>query len=216
MKTSRILARTLLIPLLGFVIPVLTGQDKDRPRDEHSGQQAKPEQHDHQQKPSAQAQQRPERQQQQSHAPRSQGAAAQPRTYQQQGQRGAGQERTEQGRQFRQTVWQQHRAGNWQAEHRTWQQRGGYNGYRVPDARFRGAFGPDHAFRMQGLPFMVVGGYPRFQYRGYWLSVVDPYPANWGENWYDSDQVFIVYTDNGYYMYNRSYPGVGLAVNISL
>src|SRR5689334_10204990 len=32
--------------------------------------------------------------------------------------------------------WTKHRASHWEAEHRTWEQRGGYNGYRVPDDRF--------------------------------------------------------------------------------
>ena len=30
----------------------------------------------------------------------------------------------------------QSRAGSWNTDHRTWQQRGGYNGYRIPDDRF--------------------------------------------------------------------------------
>jgi|HubBroStandDraft_4_1064222.scaffolds.fasta_scaffold201612_1 hypothetical protein len=115
-----------------------------------------------------------------------------------------------------QAAWQQHRAGNWQSDHRTWQQRGGYSGYRIPDARFRGYFGPEHGFRIEGLPFLVVGGYPRFQYDGYWLSVVDPWPADWDSDWYDNDQVYVAYVDNGYYLYNRSYPGVGIAVSISM
>jgi hypothetical protein len=115
-----------------------------------------------------------------------------------------------------QAAWQQHRVGNWQSDHRTWQQRGGYNGYRIPDNRFRGYFGQNHGFRIEGLPFMVVGGYPRFEYEGYWLSVVDPWPANWDSDWYDNDEVYIVYVDNGYYLYNRSYPGVGIAVSISV
>jgi hypothetical protein len=59
------------------------------------------------------------------------------------------------------------RSENWQSEHRTWQQRGGYNGYRIPDDRFRGYFGPSHGFRIRGLPLMYEGEYPRFQYRGY-------------------------------------------------
>jgi hypothetical protein len=116
----------------------------------------------------------------------------------------------------RHSAWQQHRAGDWQSDHRTWQQRGGYNGYRIPGDRFRGYFGPEHGFRIEGLPFMVVGGYPRFEYDGYWLSVVDPWPSNWGDDWYDNDQVYVAYVDNGYYLYNRSYPGVGIAVSISM
>ncbi len=57
-------------------------------------------------------------------------------------------------------------------------------------------------------------GYPRFQYDGYWISTVDP--EYWGDDWYDTDDVYVNYVDNGYYLYNRSYPGPGIAINITL
>ena len=76
--------------------------------------------------------------------------------------------------------------------------------------------GPDHGFRINGLPFMVVGGYPRFQYEGYWISAVDPWPEYWGNDWYDNDDVYVTYVDNGYYLYNRRYPRSGVAISISL
>jgi hypothetical protein len=63
---------------------------------------------------------------------------------------------------------------------------------------------------------MVIGGFPRFQYNGYWLSVVDPWPQKWGNDWYDNDQVYVDNADGGYYIYDRSYPGVGIAVSISM
>jgi hypothetical protein len=113
-------------------------------------------------------------------------------------------------------AWQQHRARNWESEHRSWQQRGGYNGYRVPDYYFRSHYGRGHAFRVFSLPFIEVGGYPRFQYGGYWFSPVDPYPEYWGDNWYQTDDVYVDYVDNGYYLYNRRYPGrPGIAISIS-
>jgi hypothetical protein len=115
-----------------------------------------------------------------------------------------------------QTAWRQHGSQHWDNDHRTWQQRGGYHGYRIPDNRFRGYFGSNHGFRIYGLPFLVVGGYPRFQYQGYWFSAVDPWPEYWGDNWYDNDEVYVSYVDNGYYLYNRRYPGVGIAINISM
>ena len=115
-----------------------------------------------------------------------------------------------------QGAWQQHRSENWASEHRNWQQRGGYDGYRIPDERFRGYFGREHGFRIGGRPFLVVGGYPRFQYGGYWFSMVDPYPGNWANDWYDTDDVYVVYTDSGYYLYNRRYPDVGIAIRISM
>jgi hypothetical protein len=102
------------------------------------------------------------------------------------------------------------------SDHRDWQQRGGYHGYRIPDDRYRGYFGPDHGFRIYGLPFLVVGGYPRFQYEGYWFSAVDPWPEYWANDWYDTDDVYVTYVDNGYYLFNRRYPNVGIAVSISM
>jgi hypothetical protein len=109
-------------------------------------------------------------------------------------------------------VWQQHRAHSWQSEHRTWQQRGGYNGYRIPDDHFHGYFGSDHGFRIYSLSLEIFGGYPRFQYEGYWFSVVDPWPEYWPDNWYENDDVYIDYFGDGYYLYNRRYPRDRIAV----
>jgi len=115
-----------------------------------------------------------------------------------------------------QSIWQEHRAGRWNSEHRTWRQRGGYNGYLVPNAYYRSHYGPRHSFRVYSRPFRVVGGHPRFQYGDYWFSMVDPYPEYWGHNWYQTDDVYVEYVDNGYYLFNRSYPQrTGIAVSIS-
>jgi hypothetical protein len=237
MKTFRIAKIATLAVVFGFVALACAAQDrpsndKDHPKQDNRQQQARPEQqhaqqqHSQQSRPSAQQEQRgnrsaqknessrPAAQQQNRPATRPQAHTAENRgaTRPQRNQaRGV-----QQGRGVQQAAWQQHRASNWQSDHRTWQQRGGYHGYRVPDARFRGYFGSGHAFLIRGLPFMVVGGFPRFQYNGYWLSVVDPWPQQWGNDWYDNDQVYVEYADGGYYLYNRSYPGVGIAVSISM
>jgi hypothetical protein len=125
-------------------------------------------------------------------------------------------QRTQEQQRVEQSAWQEHRSRRWDSDHRTWQQRGGYKGYRIPDDRFRGYFGQDHGFRISGLPFLVVGGYPRFQYSGYWVSLVDPWPEYWANDWYDSDDVYVTYVDNGYYLFNRRYPDVGIAISISM
>ena len=63
---------------------------------------------------------------------------------------------------------------------------------------------------------MVVGGFPRFQYGGFWFSVVDPWPGDWSNNWYETDDVYVVYQNDGYYMYNRRHPHVGIAISVSM
>jgi hypothetical protein len=105
--------------------------------------------------------------------------------------------------------------GSWATDHHTWQQRGGYNGYRVPDDRFRQYFGTGHYFHIGGLPLLFVGGYPRFQYDGYWVTLMDPWPENWPPLWYEADNVYIDWGGDGYYLFDSNYPGIGLAVTIS-
>jgi hypothetical protein len=111
-------------------------------------------------------------------------------------------------------VWQEHRAHNWQSEHRDWQQRGGYNGYQIPQDSYSGYFGSDHSFRMSSYPVTMVGGYPRFQYGGYSFSVVDPWPEYWSNNWYNNDDMYIDNSGDGYYLYNRSYPQDRVAISV--
>jgi len=114
----------------------------------------------------------------------------------------------------RREVWQQHRASNWQSEHRDWRQRGGYNGYRIPDDRYRGHFGQNHWFRIHSYPMELYGGYPRFQYGGFWFGFMDPWPEYWSDDWYDNDDVYVVYSDDGYYLYNRRYPQDRIAITV--
>jgi hypothetical protein len=234
MKVIRIISTVVLSLFLGIAAFAWAQQEEkqDHPaqqQDKHD--QAKPEQ---QQSQHAQQQKQEENKQTQQHAQEQQKQEQNKQTQQhaqqqqkqeqnKQTQQHAQQQRDNQQPQHnqeqqrvQQSAWQQHRANNWQSDHQTWKQRGGYNGYRIPDDRFRGYFGSNHGFHIYGLPFMVVGGYPRFQYQGYWISLVDPWPEYWGNDWYDNDDVYLAYVDNGYYLYNRRYPGVGIAISISM
>jgi len=60
----------------------------------------------------------------------------------------------------------------------------------------------------------VIGGYPRFEYGGLWFSVIDPVPEYWSDDWFDNDDVYIAYTDDGYYLCNRDYPGDRIAITV--
>ena len=124
--------------------------------------------------------------------------------------------RSEPPRYVREDIWQRQRAHDWQREHHPWHERGGYHGYRIPDDRFRAHFGRRHWFRVHEVPVVVVEGYPRFQFGGYWFSVVDPCPETWSPVWYRTEDVYVDYVNDGYYMYNRQHPGIAIAINVSL
>ena len=113
-------------------------------------------------------------------------------------------------------AWDGHRARRWGSEHRTWRARGGYHGYRIPDHRYRVVFGPRHRFRVDRCPLVIVSGYPRFYYGGYWVTFIDPWPEYWADNWYARDDCYVIYDDDGYYLTNVRHPGVRIAVSFTL
>ena len=81
---------------------------------------------------------------------------------------------------------------------------------RIPADRFQANFGHNHMFHM-GNPVMV-GGFSRFQYGGFWFGFVQPWPAGW----YYTDNVYIDYVGGGYYMYDPYHPGARFAISVVL
>src|ERR1019366_1029807 len=207
MKIIGITSTAFLSLLLALVAPANAQQERQGEKQDH------PQQQQSKQKQTKQKQAKQE-QTKQKQAKQEQAKPAQQHA-QQQRQSEQKQQQPQRAQQHQQSAWQQHRSQHWDSDHRSWQQRGGYHGYRIPDDRFRGYFGPEHGFRIYGLPFLVVGGYPRFQYNGFWFSMVDPWPEYWANDWYDTDDVYVTYVDNGYYLFNRRYPNVGIAISIS-
>ena len=221
MKVIGIASTAILSLLLAIAAPAYAQQEQQGEKQREPEKQAQPDKQDRpDNKQGKQEQAKPEQQRENQDKQQQQRAEQQqPRQDQNKQQEHAQQQqpqRTQEQQRVQQSAWQQHRSPRWDSDHRTWQQRGGYIGYRIPDERFRGYFGPDHGFRIYGLPFLVVGGYPRFQYNGYWFSLVDPWPGYWANDWYDTDDVYVTYVDNGYYLFNRRYPSTGIAINISL
>lgn len=90
---------------------------------------------------------------------------------------------------------QQHAAGN--------------GGGRIPDDRFKANFGRQHTFRVSQAEY---SGGRRFQYGGYWFGFVDAWPSNW---LYTQD-VFVVEINGMYYLCNPMFPGINVALNVTL
>jgi hypothetical protein len=216
--------------LLGTMVPVYAQHDQgdkqaDSGRQEKGQPQRSQQPKQPQQKQQPQRAQQPQQQQQPQRAQRPQQQKQQQRSqqnYQPPVQRSQQQARTWQQQKgwSRNGAWQGHdswdqnRAHNWASDHRTWAQRGGYGGFYIPQASFGIYFGSQHFFRIHSRPVIYMG-YPRFQYGGYSFLMLDPWPEYWSDTWYDSDDVYIDY-DDGYYLYNRRYPDVRLAVTIVL
>jgi hypothetical protein len=113
--------------------------------------------------------------------------------------------------------WLRFRARNFHSERRSWRQRGGYRGYRLPNSYFHSHFGRNRWFRANTLQFVFVSGNPYFDYDDYRFTMLDPYPEYWGDDWYHEDDLYVDHYDDGYYLCNRRYPDrPGVAISISL
>jgi hypothetical protein len=92
--------------------------------------------------------------------------------------------------------------------HAAVQNRGGNGGGhgRIDNAHYDRSFGSGHSFHVNR------GDYDRhrFAYGGYNFGFGAPWPVGWG---YDDD-VYVIYDDGGYYMYDRFHPGLRLSINI--
>jgi hypothetical protein len=192
MKSFGTMSTTALFLLLGLAVPAHARQEKQEestkpPKQE---QQAKPEKQQ-QAKPQQQQANSAKQQQQQQH---SQQQAQQQQRQQQTASSHGGPQRTQQAMTAQRSQPQLRLSDRGSS--------------RIPDDRFRSHFGREHHFHM-GNPVMV-GGYSRFQYGGYWFGFVDPWPVDW----YYTDDYYIDYVDGGYYMYNPYYPGARFAITV--
>jgi hypothetical protein len=79
---------------------------------------------------------------------------------------------------------------------------------RIPDDRFRANFGAEHTFVINQP--VLVGGFSRFQYGGFWFGFENPWP----EGWYYTDNVYVDYIDGGYYLCNPYYPGARVGISV--
>jgi hypothetical protein len=81
---------------------------------------------------------------------------------------------------------------------------------RIPDDKFRAHFGRQHTLVINKTT--IVNGQPRFQYSGYWFTIVDPWPVGWAY----TDQCYIDYIDGQYFLFDLLHPGVQVAIVVVL
>jgi hypothetical protein len=81
---------------------------------------------------------------------------------------------------------------------------------RIPDDRFRANFGRAHTFRINHVT--MVSGTPQFVYGGYTFVIVGPWPAVW----LYTDDCYIDFIDDQYYLFDLAHPGMRILVKVVL
>jgi len=102
-------------------------------------------------------------------------------------------------------VQQQDQKAAQQSQHEAGNQGNGAHG-RISDDHYRASFGSGHNFHVNQGDY----NHRRFQYGGYSFGFIDPWPVAW----YYTDDVYVVYDDGGYYMYDVVHPGIRISVSI--
>ena len=219
MKLPGVISATSLFFLLGITAPANASQEpqEKQEKQEKQEQPAKPAKQEQRAKPEQQEQAKAPKQEQQAKPEKQQEAKA---PKQQQDPKAEKQQAaTKQQAAARQQPQQQQKVASTQRPQRTPQEEtrqraqpalrlSARGSGRISDARFRSNFGRGHEFHV-GVP-VLVGGYSRFHYGGYWFGFVEPWPVGW----YYTDDVYIDYVDGGYYMYNPYDPGVRFALTV--
>ena len=91
-------------------------------------------------------------------------------------------------------------------EHQEWAKRN--HRHYIREEHYVAYFGPVHRFRI--VRPVIVAGRPRFLYGGYWFVIGRPLPPGW----YYTDEVYVDYVGDGYYMCSPAHPGVRISIDI--
>jgi hypothetical protein len=86
------------------------------------------------------------------------------------------------------------------------ERRDGHEHGRIANDHYAAHFGSGHSFHVRRGDY----DHRRFRYGGYAFGFIDPWPMAWGY----SDDVYVEYSDGGYFMYNRVHPGVRISISI--
>jgi hypothetical protein len=202
MKLIRVVGIAALFLFFGTAFPTYAQQEQpvaDKPA-QHDEQQPSADRQEDKAKPEKQEEAKPGKQEEQARPGRQE--EAKPGKQEEQAKPGKQEEQAKPGKREEQAKPVQNNQGE-----RRMQGRGGKGG-RIPDDKFRAQFGREHKFRMSRPT--IVEGQPRFQYGGYWFVIVDPWPAVW----LYTDECYIDYVDDQYYLFDVLHPGVGIVVTV--
>jgi hypothetical protein len=202
MKLVRVVGIAALFLFFGTAVPIYAQQEQpvaDKPA-QHDEQQPSADRQEDKAKPEKQEEAKPGKQEEGSKPGKQE--EAKPGRQEEQAKPGKQEEHAKPGKQEEQAKPVQREQGE-----QRMQGRGGKGG-RIPDDKFRAQFGREHRFRMSRPT--VVEGQPRFQYGGYWFVMVDPWPAGW----LYTDECYIDYVDDQYYLFDVLHPGVSIVLTV--
>ena len=80
----------------------------------------------------------------------------------------------------------------------------------IPDPKFKANFGRQHSFKVNRVinRTTIVAGQTQFVYGGYTLIFLDPWPAEWAF----TDDCYIDYVDDDYFLFDLFHPGIRIAL----
>lgn len=232
MKAVGMISTTVLFVLIGYAVPTLAQDEhqEDKAKPAQQEEKAKPAQHEEQAKPAKQEEQaKPQEHQAQANKqeqeakPAKQEQQAKPAKQEQKAQTEKQQSSAKQVKQQQEAKpekqQEQAKFTNHERPERTASEEKRQRSEpalrlsargegRIPDDRFRANFGEEHTFVIS-QPVMV-GGFSRFQYGGFWFGFVNPWPADW----YYTDNVYVTYIDGGYYLCNPYYLGARVSISV--
>jgi outer membrane biosynthesis protein TonB len=205
MKLVGAISAAVLALTLGAAVPAYSQEEQRDPQDD---QKAKPTQQDEKKtqadKTAKQDEKTPP---QDKNAKQEQKATPEPDKDAKQEQK-TSQERDKDSKQEEKTTQQQQRPTEQAKPEQQARQTGGSGAGRIPDDRFKANFGQQHTFRVTQADYSNH----RFEYGGYSFGFVDPWPSNW----LYTQNVFVVDIGGVYYLCNPMYPGVNIALTVTL
>ena len=80
----------------------------------------------------------------------------------------------------------------------------------IPDPKFKSSFGRQHTFKLNQVirQTTIVAGQTQFVYSGYTFIILDPWPAEW----LFTDDCYINYVDDDYFLFDPFHPGIRVAL----